>query len=144
MSAYTAQDFLGTRWAIMAEIDESEVLAPLYKMRDFMLISVVAIAIVIAAIGYFLAMALSRPIVTMTEAMTRLASNDLDIEISFANRRDEIGEMVNALEVFRENAVKRKQAEARLRKSEKRLKRLAATDPLTGARNRRSFLDECE
>ena len=72
LSAYAPQDFLSARWAVMAEVDEGEVLAPVYEMRDFMLIGGAMIAVVIAAIGYFLATALSRPIVGMTDAMVRL------------------------------------------------------------------------
>ena len=122
LSAYAPQDFLGVRWAIMAEVDEAEVLAPVYQMRKFMLIGAAVITVVIAAIGYFLATALSRPIVVMTDAMARLARRELEIDIPSLNRRDEIGEMASALKVFQINAFKRKQAEEALRESEERLK----------------------
>ena len=122
LSAYAPQDFLGTRWAIMAEVDEAEVLAPVYKMRDFMLIVGAIITVVIAAIGYFLATALSRPIVVMTDAMARLARRELEIEIPSLNRGDEIGEMASALKVFQENAVERKRAEEALEAKEAQLR----------------------
>lgn len=144
LSAYGPEEVLGVRWAIMAEIDQAEIMVPVHRMRNFMLIVGVVIAVVITAIGVFFALDLSRPIVAMTEVMGRLATRDLKVEIPSPDRRDEIGEMAKALLVFKENVVKRMQAETRLRKSEKRLKQLAATDPLTGANNRRSFLDKGE
>ena len=129
LSAYAPQEFLGVRWAIMAEVDEAEVLAPVHKMRDFMLIGGAVITVVIAAIGYFLATALSRPIVVMTDAMARLARRELEIEIPSLNRGDEIGEMASALKVFQENAVERKRAEEELRKSQETMRALADNLP---------------
>ncbi|HLN23635.1 MAG TPA: methyl-accepting chemotaxis protein, partial [Patescibacteria group bacterium] len=46
-----------------------------------------------------------RPVSRITTAMTRLASGDLGAEVPGQGRRDEIGEMARALEVFRDNAV---------------------------------------
>mgnify|MGYP002620896869 CR=1 FL=1 len=49
---------------------------------------------------------LSRPIRGLTETMKALAEGDLDIDIPFAGRKDEIGEMAAAVEVFKQNGVK--------------------------------------
>lgn len=51
---------------------------------------------------------LLRPIRQMTEAMLRLADNDLDIVIPATERHDEIGKMAQALVVFKTNAVQLK------------------------------------
>ncbi|MBB3225816.1 CheY-like chemotaxis protein/CHASE3 domain sensor protein/putative methionine-R-sulfoxide reductase with GAF domain [Luteibacter sp. Sphag1AF] len=48
---------------------------------------------------------ITRPIVGMTELMTRLASHDHDVEIHQLDRRDEIGEIARALHVFKEMAI---------------------------------------
>jgi methyl-accepting chemotaxis protein len=47
---------------------------------------------------------MSRPIVTMTAAMRRLAGGDLAVEIPATDRQDEVGHMAKALLVFRQNA----------------------------------------
>lgn len=44
--------------------------------------------------------------------MKRLASDDLSVEIVGRARRDEIGEMAGAVEVFRTNALERRRLEA--------------------------------
>jgi methyl-accepting chemotaxis protein len=41
----------------------------------------------------------------MTEAMGRLAENDLTVEVPARDRRDEIGRMAEAVEVFKQNAI---------------------------------------
>jgi len=48
---------------------------------------------------------ITRPIVHMTELMTRLAAHDHTIEVSQLTRRDEIGEIARALQVFKEMAI---------------------------------------
>ncbi len=69
---------------------------------------------------------LTRPLLSLTRAMTGLASGDLEVEITAAERRDEVGQMAQALLVFKDLMIKRnrladEQAEERLRaEAEKR------------------------
>jgi len=78
----------------------------------------VFVSVVVSAFSIFLLnrMAIS-PVARMTETMTRLARGDLQVKIPEGGRGDEIGEMAQAVEVFRENAVERKQAEVELREA---------------------------
>jgi CheY-like chemotaxis protein len=46
-----------------------------------------------------------RPINRLTEKMTRLSNDDLDLEIDGLHRGDEIGQIARALEVFRRNSL---------------------------------------
>ncbi|WP_421594670.1 methyl-accepting chemotaxis protein, partial [Shinella sp. M27] len=48
---------------------------------------------------------LSRPIQKVTDTMNRLAGGDLETEVPYAGRQDEIGEMAAAVAVFRQNAI---------------------------------------
>jgi len=65
--------------------------------------SVFALAMLIAAVtvGFILARGITRPITGMTEAMRALSRGDLSITIPGRDKRDEIGTMAEALEVFR-------------------------------------------
>lgn len=49
---------------------------------------------------------LSQPIMTLTEKMKSLADGDLETEVPYADRSDEIGEMAGAVLIFKENALK--------------------------------------
>ncbi len=54
--------------------------------------------------GLMLVETLRGPLKRVTEAMSRLAGGDLDISIDGRNRRDEIGDMVRSVAVFRDAA----------------------------------------
>ncbi|NTH79761.1 HAMP domain-containing protein [Agrobacterium rhizogenes] len=49
---------------------------------------------------------IAKPIVRITESMNILAQGDLDANIPFGDRRDEIGSMARAVRVFKENGIK--------------------------------------
>lgn len=70
----------------------------------------------IAAIGGFglaflLGTGISGPVIAMTQAMTSLAKGDLNAEIPARGRGDEIGQMAEAVQVFKESAIRNKQLE---------------------------------
>lgn len=48
---------------------------------------------------------IAAPIGALTSGMTRLAGGDIESEVGDTERRDEIGEMARAMEVFRQNAI---------------------------------------
>ncbi|MGR6468411.1 methyl-accepting chemotaxis protein [Rhizobium sp. PAMB 3182] len=56
--------------------------------------------------GIFGKRAIANPIRDITESMNSLAAGDLDKDIPFTGRPGEIGEMANAVEVFRKNGIK--------------------------------------
>ena len=86
----------------------------------------VAIAAILAAIATIAATVLligrsiSRPIVATTKAMTVLAGGDTASAIPYAGRRDEIGEMAGAVEVFRQAAIANRRLEAEAAENRKR------------------------
>ncbi|WCS22703.1 methyl-accepting chemotaxis protein [Methylobacterium sp. NMS14P] len=55
---------------------------------------------------------ISRPISAMTAAMTRLARGEAGTVIPFRHRRDEIGAMAAAVQVFKDNLIRTQQLEA--------------------------------
>ncbi len=59
--------------------------------------------VLVAFIGWVLIGRIVRPVVAITEAMRSLADGKLDVTVPFAGRRDEVGQMASALEVFRES-----------------------------------------
>ena len=68
--------------------------------------AVIAAALLLTALGFFvLFRRVIRPVAGVTGIMTRLASGDLHAKAEGAERRDEIGDMVRAVEVFRGNLV---------------------------------------
>lgn len=85
-----------------------------------------------------------RPVESITQALTRLAGGNRDVEVPEVNRVDEIGEMAQALDVFRGNAVALEQAHEEIRIAQEKAQALARHDPLTGLVNRRVFSSDLE
>jgi methyl-accepting chemotaxis protein len=62
--------------------------------------------------GFFLVRAwLARPIQQLQGAMLRLANGDLTVSVDGTDRRDEVGAMAKALQVFKDNGVRSKELE---------------------------------
>jgi methyl-accepting chemotaxis protein len=86
-----------------------------------MILGGIAIALALA-IAFLLARAIVRPVKAMTGAMDRLSHGDMTTEIPGTERKDEIGEMSQAVRVFKDSMV---EAE-RLRQEQERQKAEAA------------------
>jgi methyl-accepting chemotaxis protein len=98
--------FGGANWAVVTAIGENEAFAPITSMRNMILAVGGGLLALAALVGYFFARSVSRPISRLTTTMEKLADGDLDVEVRGADRKDEIGAMARAVEVFRENGLK--------------------------------------
>jgi methyl-accepting chemotaxis protein len=91
--------------------------------------------VVFVVLGLFAVnLSLTRPMVQMTDAMGRLANGNLTIEILNVDRRDEIGEVAKAVQVFKDNAIRVQQLEAEQKNAEAHAaaQRKADMDELAG------------
>jgi methyl-accepting chemotaxis protein len=111
-SVYAPIDFEGVRWAVLAEIDEAEVMAPVFAMRNMMVLIGVGLLVVLGAAGYVMARGVTTPINNMTGTMSELAEGNLTVEIPGTERSDEIGEMANAVQIFKDNMVRNEEMRA--------------------------------
>lgn len=75
------------------------------------IISVIAI-VMGAALAFFIGQAIAGPISRLTSSMGSLANGDLNTEIEGVDKKDEVGEMARAVEVFKENAIARQKLES--------------------------------
>jgi len=105
MSAYAPVKFQGTTFGLLAEIDMSEVLEPVNQVRNIMAIIAVVTLLIVAGLGFLFSRGIYAPITEMTEAMSTLADGDTTIDIPATDRSDEIGDMANAVQVFKDNAI---------------------------------------
>ncbi|MBF0443973.1 MAG: response regulator, partial [Magnetococcales bacterium] len=81
-----------------------------------------------------------RPIQMLTEVMVRLSQNRLDTSIPDLPEENEIGQMVSAIKIFKENAVQRKEAERKLSIEVEKSKKMT-TDLLKSEAKVRSILE---
>ncbi len=90
-----------------------EVTAYYDNQRQVLLVSIVA-AVVIAWVvaGLIAVMTITRPIRRMTDTMDVLATGNTAVDVEGATRKDEIGAMARAVQVFKDNMIAREKAEA--------------------------------
>jgi methyl-accepting chemotaxis protein len=76
------------------------------------LVGLIATALAGAASIWISSMTIARPLGRLSAAMSALAAGDHSVDIEGQNRRDEVGGMSRAVEVFKENAIERARLEA--------------------------------
>lgn len=74
------------------------------RARSLYLIIAGGATLLLALIAVIVGRSIAQPVRQMTDAMARLANDDLQVEIPALNRRDEIGAMAAAVQVFKVNA----------------------------------------
>ncbi len=117
-SEYSAIEFMGTKWAMIVEIDQAEFLAPVVSMRNNMALICVVLLLLVSCVGFFFARSIVKALVSVIGAMNILASGDLNVEVPSKDRSDEIGDMAMALQVFKDSAIEQKRLEAEARAHE--------------------------
>ena len=102
-------------------------LVEIASTNRLLVVTNVALILVIAGIITFLAhRTIAAPITDLRSSMTVLAGGDSDIEIKHLGRRDEIGQMADAVRVFKENAVVLAQMTSSLEKKNQVLQSLSS------------------
>jgi methyl-accepting chemotaxis protein len=94
------------RWVVVALEDVNEATGSVTFMRNMTLAIGGGLLALAAVVGLLMSRSISRPITKLTATMDKLADGDLDIEVKGAKRRDEVGAMARAVEVFRDNGVR--------------------------------------
>ncbi|PCJ07724.1 MAG: chemotaxis protein [Rhodobacteraceae bacterium] len=98
-------------WALVAEQDWAEVMAPVIAERNKMLIASLFCAAVMSLLGWLFARSITRPIARISESMDAVASGDLDGEIPSAERNDELGQIGKSLVSLQEDLKRARSAE---------------------------------
>ncbi len=70
-------------------------------------------AVVSAGLIFFVIAAVIRPIREMTVSMKYLSDGDTSVKVPSIERRDEIGDMAKAVQVFKENAIEKERLDSR-------------------------------
>jgi methyl-accepting chemotaxis protein len=103
--SYTA-GFAPWNWAISTALYVDDVDAAFNAHLIATALWVVPLVVLIAGIGLFLANSITRPIAAITDAMRHLAEGDLSHPVPGVGRKDEIGQMADATEVFRDGMLR--------------------------------------
>ncbi|WP_029058582.1 methyl-accepting chemotaxis protein, partial [Stappia stellulata] len=118
-------------WYVAIDVPYSAMVAGAISARNMMLAISGVLLVLVMGLVWYGAGALARPVAGLTQVMRRLADGDTSVEVAIGDRKDEIGEMGEAVETFRENALERQRLEAIQGEDEKaRMARQARTEEL--------------
>ncbi|OYX10207.1 MAG: hypothetical protein B7Z15_13785 [Rhizobiales bacterium 32-66-8] len=104
----------GAKWQIGLAIDADKAHAVLTQLRLTAAIATLLFTLLtVILLRILLDRTVARPLSRMTQAMNALAAGDLTTPVPDLQRRDEIGAMAAAMQVFREHAIAREKLEAK-------------------------------
>ncbi|GHU00964.1 chemotaxis protein [Alphaproteobacteria bacterium] len=99
-------------WKMVLNVPWEEAVATVRQVVDALMYSSTVVVVLLGLAVMFASHGISKPIVQITGAMRELAGGAKDIKVPFMGRKDEIGLMADALEIFRENAVQMEHMQA--------------------------------
>jgi methyl-accepting chemotaxis protein len=85
--------------------DTTEYEAASASSQRNLIIGASAILAAAALLAFLLGRGMSRPLTAITDVMNRLSSGDTDVTIPGGDRKDELGSMAGAVDVFRRNMI---------------------------------------
>ncbi len=99
-------------WSIMTGVYVDDLEVQAWSSTQRSLIAAGLVLLFTLVVSTFVARGVTKPLHRMTVAMKALAGGRLDVEVPGIGRHDEVGEMAEAVEVFKSNALARQALEA--------------------------------
>jgi methyl-accepting chemotaxis protein len=100
------KNYAGKPIAVIEVIkDTTEYEAAATRAQQALLLGTVVILFGAVVLAFLLGRGLSRPLAAITAVMNRLSSGDTDVTIPGSDRKDELGTMAMAVDVFRRNII---------------------------------------
>ena len=111
-------------WMICSGVYTNDVSKAFWKSFGTLSVLMLAMLLVLVLLSSVVIRMINTPLAKITKDMGRLAEGELEIDIDFIERQNEIGELARALGVFKENAMEN----LRLKEDQERLEKQAAED----------------
>ncbi|MBB5047375.1 methyl-accepting chemotaxis protein [Rhodopseudomonas rhenobacensis] len=104
-----------------SEAAQSAELTARGQTKSLMQISIAGIVVIVGLMGFLIGRSVSRPLSAMTKAMHELADGNFAIVLPGLGRKDEIGEIAQAVETFKVKAERKAQEESEAKARQDRL-----------------------
>ncbi|MFM7345168.1 MAG: methyl-accepting chemotaxis protein, partial [Tagaea sp.] len=99
-----AYDFPGIGLGVLVRVPVGEAFASVDRIAGFMLYANLAAIAVMLLAGLVVGALAVRPLDALTGAMNRLAKGELAVDVPGTARKDELGRMAAAMQIFKDNA----------------------------------------
>ena len=110
--AFANVDFLNAGWVVAALVDSREAGEVVASMRQIVIIASLVLLVVALSGALLFSRNLTRPINALVGNMRELSEGRTDFDIDNMNRKDEIGDMVRSVAVFKEAAIEKRRLES--------------------------------
>ncbi len=100
-SAYMPFNFMSANWAILAEQDYAEVMAPVDKLQTKIIMIGTIVILFMIALGYMASRTITIPLQNISDVLRRLAEGKMNTSIDHTERDDEIGSLAQAALLFK-------------------------------------------
>ncbi len=94
-------------WQVLSLHDRSSALAPVKRLTLILVSVAAAVLLLVGGLAVQLTRRLTRPLATLAADVSRLGAGELDASLSGRERKDEIGDLARAVDVFRAAAIER-------------------------------------
>jgi signal transduction histidine kinase/ActR/RegA family two-component response regulator len=99
------EKFADPGWYVHAVVSADAAYASVFELRRQLILIALVLGAAVIFIGIVGANTLTTLLLSLRAIMAKLATGKLDTEVGFQSRRDEIGTMAKAVQVFKENAI---------------------------------------
>jgi methyl-accepting chemotaxis protein len=96
LSAYAPVEVYDTGWALLAEINRSEIREPVVALNFSVLIAGLVVAVIVVIVAVFVALSIARPMTRGVSFAENVAGGDLSADID-VHQSDEVGILAGAL-----------------------------------------------
>ena len=100
-----AYDYPGLGWSVLVRVSDDVVNVVAARVTFWMEVAIALSACAIAFFAWLIGRAITRPLDAITGAMQKLSTGALDTEVPERDRRNEIGEMAAALQLFKDSMI---------------------------------------
>lgn len=122
ISGYRNDDFLAAAsmvhfenagWVVVALNAKDEALAGVTDMRNAILVAAFILFVIMTLLAIRMSKSMTAPITSLVDTMKLLAQGQTNIALKGQERKDEIGNMVEAVSIFRDAAIEKASLETR-------------------------------
>lgn len=92
-------------WGLVTKIDQAEAFQPLTQLRDFLVVTVFILSVLIVFVAFYLARRLNEPILALAAVADKIRSGDLSRRAQITTK-DEIGQLARTFNAMADNIQK--------------------------------------
>ncbi len=129
--AYAPVRFEGVTWGVMARLNKNEAFAAGEELVLYLAMIGAGILLIALVAGTVFSRTITKPLSRIIAAMSTVSAGNYAIDVPDTGRRDEVGDIARALEVFRQNG----QEAERLRAEQEHARERAEAERIEALRN---------